>query len=509
MRALLLIISVSLLALTAACGRTAPEYNDAPPEIPPQDAIPPHNANNVTETSPAPTPAETPVPSPPGVSLPDVPLPDISLPFNTVASFLAYTQEMFDRDNGALWGFPFHVPILVVDPETRHVIANRADPAGYLTPFGDVFYGTLPDDVNVWAIGMLSYEYFGGKYWVVMSLHSLQLQHPIPETRLGRAAHYAMHWHQRCPDFFGGMAAFDNSHMNELEARISIRLEMNALTAAFRATGETRTAHVADALAIRAERRRIFGHAEDENRFINIEGLAMYTEMALPAASRAELRARVLRDMEIMTQQVRDVGLERVFGYHVGAMYAFLLSETNAPWKQNINLNADLGYMLKDAMGITELPPIEEVDLRRFGYNAISAEERQWADNRAQILAWLTEIFINQPTLIIYAGDLADEVGPAFFGHMSTFAEFGIITIGDTELSGSFGTLNLHSGYFRWQRAYPGFHMVTAQNLQIDGNRITAQGLNNNRRHSSWTMYLNEGYSIVEYGNGYRVVPSI
>lgn len=511
-RVLLLTMVILLLVLNAGCGRTTPEYDETSQVFFPEDSIAKYDTDAVVDSSPIDEPAtEEPAPAePPTLPLHEETvhvLPEVSLPFNTVASFLARTQEMFDRDDGALLGFPFHVPILVVDPVTRDAIANRADPAGYLTPFGDVFYGTLPEDVQVWAVGTLASEDFGGERWVVMSWQALQSHSAA--SRLAVVAHYAIHWHQGCVDFFGEWVAYDNSHMNEFEARVSIRLEMNALTAAFRATGDTRTARVADALAIRAERRRIFDRAGDENRFINHEGLAQFTEMALPAASPGALRTLVLDMMESMAFQVRDIGLERMFGYFVGAMYAFLLNETDTPWVQYINFHADLGYILKEALGIEAIPSIEEVDLTRFGYAAISREEREWADNRTQMINRLTEIFINQPTLIIYGNDLPGGFSLRMSGHVSNFAEFGMIIIGGTEFSGSFGTMNLRDGYFRrdvtdsdW------FFMMPAQNLEIDGNRITAYSMYGNRRHSNWTMYLNEGYSLIEYGNGFRVVRS-
>ncbi|MCL2203368.1 MAG: hypothetical protein FWB88_05475 [Defluviitaleaceae bacterium] len=490
-----LLLAVLLLTLCVGCSRSTAEYSEVPLSVSEDDTIPADDIYAVASPVEEPTPVKTPAPPPP----------EISLPFDTVATFLAHTQDMFDRDGGALWGFPFHVPIMVVDPVTRDAIANRADPAGYLAPFGDVFYGTLPEEVHVWAVGVVTASSFGGEEWVIMSWPTVQSRSAA--HRLGLAAHYAMHWHQRCADFFGGFVGFDNSHMNELEARMSIRLEMNALTTAFRATGDARRAYVADALAIRAERRRVFGHAEDENLFLNLEGLAQFTEMALPATSATALRARVLQEMESMAYQIRDVGLERMFGYFVGAMYAFLLNETDAPWARNVHNRADLGYMLKEAMDINELPPIETVDVTRFGYAAISREERQWADNRIQMLARLTGIFVNQPTLIIYESDLTAGISAGFSGHMVSFAEFGSIIIGGSDLTGSFGTLNLRSGYCRIDAAdATRFFMVPAQNLEMDGNRITSQSLYGNRRHSSWTMYLNEGYSIIEYGNGFRVV---
>ena len=78
--------------------------------------------------------------------------------------------------------------------------------------------------------------------------------------------------------------------MDELNARISVMLEMNALLAALGATGDDRLLAVHDALSIRAERRRDNpGIATGENAFEINEGTAVYTDTRMTLRDMADI----------------------------------------------------------------------------------------------------------------------------------------------------------------------------------------------------------------------------
>src|ERR1044071_3579677 len=89
-----------------------------------------------------------------------------------------------------------------------------------------------------------------------------------------------------------------NEHLDTLEGRIWIQLEWRALRRALEAGGRDRDEAIADALAFRRERRRLFPGAGDNERRDEIrEGLATYTGIAAWASSpeigRASCRERV------------------------------------------------------------------------------------------------------------------------------------------------------------------------------------------------------------------------
>ena len=73
-----------------------------------------------------------------------------------------------------------------------------------------------------------------------------------------------------------------NEHLDTLEGRISMQLEWRALRRAVESGGNDRAEAIADALAFRRERRRLFpGAADNERRDEIREGLASYTGVAV------------------------------------------------------------------------------------------------------------------------------------------------------------------------------------------------------------------------------------
>src|SRR5213595_2690755 len=82
-----------------------------------------------------------------------------------------------------------------------------------------------------------------------------------------------------------------NEHLDTLEGRVWIRLEWRALRRVLQSSGSDRAEAIADALAFRRERRRLFpGAADNEWRDEIREGLASYTGIAAWANSPADAK---------------------------------------------------------------------------------------------------------------------------------------------------------------------------------------------------------------------------
>jgi len=460
------LLLLSILFVATGCS-VAGEENNYEPDIPYQAVI--------EDTQPS-LPAELEPPAPP-------PLP---IPLNHAAQFFEEIDNLFDKDGGKLWGFYLHAPIIFVDPETRISVANRPDPDGILEKQGDVYVGLFPEELQVFD-AVVTFDYFGGKLWVVVPWPSIQ--HRNQEGRLFKLAHKVMHWHQHAflEDFHVG----SNSHMNEMEARISIRLEVNALIRAFHTTDEEgRLLAIADALSIRALRRQVFDAATSENRLEITEGLALYTEWALNISSRNNLVDMFNSFAEGM---VSGVNLENSFGYLSGALYAFLLNELDVPWKDGLNDDSDLGQILKEAMGITTVRDISEIDLSLYGYEQIEHEESEWAEIQNYTLNRVMESIQNHPTLQFHWGDY-EHYGVAFNGSRFSFADLGTVFRGNVEFLGSFGRLYVRNGELIFHN--DGFVMVVADDMEIENNLVTA-------RH--WTLELNDDYEVILYYDNFRV----
>jgi len=414
-----------------------------------------------------------------------------AIPLYEAAQLFFYLDDSFDHDNGAIWGIPLHAPILFYDTVSRELVANRHDPDGMLEKLGGVYLGVLPDDL-IFFDGVVTFSYFGGERWVMVPW--LLMDGNDMAYNLRMLSHKAFHWHQ--PLFLGELKILDNSHMNEIEARISIRLEINALIIALSMEGDAGLAAIHDALAIRAERRRVFGMEAEENAFELLEGLAQYIEWGLELE-----RVGNIMDMQLSEllrswaeSMVQGDNLERTYGYLSGALYAFLLNKADPSWMQTVHGDSDLGMMLKGAVGITTLLPIDEIALDRYGYTLISSQERTWVTTRERTMEQITESLENNPVLKFFF-DYVEIEGATIQGQWFTFPDFGAVSRGAPQLIGSFGRLSVTNGDLILSEI-EGAWMIVALDIEIGERRISGR---------TWLLELNDGYEVQRDGNDYVV----
>ncbi|UZJ65259.1 hypothetical protein OKW96_03165 [Sphingobacterium sp. KU25419] len=136
----------------------------------------------------------------------------------SVRLFFNELNEASDRAI-KLWNQDLYGPTLLIDPSTRKVYANESDNMGILKPAGDIYMGILPDEINISNTALD----WNGKRWAMIML-------PLPENkddRVNLLAHESFHRIQ--PDLGFALHNADNKHLDEMEGRISLRLEMEAL----------------------------------------------------------------------------------------------------------------------------------------------------------------------------------------------------------------------------------------------------------------------------------------
>jgi hypothetical protein len=127
-----------------------------------------------------------------------------------------------EADAGKLWGVSLCAPILFVDPQSRKVIANRADKEGRLTQAGTVFIGNLPAKITIANTAMS----WAGMKWTMVML-------PLPEDRHQRAALIAHElWHHAQDSIGLPSTSAPNNHLDSLEGRVWLQLEWRALISA-------------------------------------------------------------------------------------------------------------------------------------------------------------------------------------------------------------------------------------------------------------------------------------
>ncbi|MBX7248914.1 MAG: hypothetical protein K1X35_07655 [Caulobacteraceae bacterium] len=285
-----------------------------------------------------------------------------------------------------LWRRSLCGPILIVDPATRQVVANRPGPG--LTAAGGVFIGALPAELPVANTA----TDWNGRRWSMIMTGSLG-DDPLDRAQL------LMHesFHRIQAELGLPMRSPDIPYLSTTMGRAMLRLEWRALARALAAEDEgARLRAVADALAFRQFRRWTADGPEAERQLEINEGLAEYTGLKL--SGRADKAAWVAARLARME---RSDSYARSFAYGSGPAYGLLLDRYAPHWRDRIKGSDDLGLLLERAIGARRLGG--EVDVTqaqaRYGGEGIFREEygRQAAREQAAT-AW-TGRLVDGPVL--------------------------------------------------------------------------------------------------------------
>ena len=504
---LILIITATLL-LIAACGNGDQNYINYTPHIehePTAIQTPPPPAPSPPPV-PTPTPPEPPPPPPPPPPIPEHEVESV-IDFALAARLFAQANEIWDQDNGAFWGIPLHAPLAIAWYATRDVVASH--PMGqYLARqfVGEqtVYAGTLPDGIFVSNTTFNA----AGKEWGIMALCLMEYFGFDELEMLETLVHEGFHTVQRSIHHHTGAYGIRNGTSDR--ARRSYVLELAALVYAWNTTGETRLAAINDALYFRTARRAAYDVAADENQFQIGEGLVTYTATML-TRSREQIDALVVYWLYQLIN-LEGAGPQTVsswWAYYAGAMYAFLLDEFCPYWRTGrINRHTDLGQLLKDAVGITELTP--PTDTERFGTShVIAGIPAHMAQREEDILAALDAMQGQRIRLNVQHGYLrelteillvpADRYREAFNVTEPFLLDPFLFTAGTLECS--WGRLSLTDGHM-WQPCIAGnpaanrHYMLAAQSFTRAGSRVHGNG---------WVLELNDGWRLRPGNNLYIV----
>ena len=429
----ILLIICMLFALVACTNNNATQSDESSSSLPAESNTPPVSASPSVSASPTPTQS--------------VKTHESSIPLDLAAEYFDKVRAIWDEDDGKLWGVPLHAPLVFADTITRHLVADTQDPMGNLQRQGDVYVGVLPSSEDIYiSAGNHS---FWGLTWGMMPWDLVE--RASGETDIIEVlVHESFHAIQ---DIVVGEKGYTvlPPHMEQVDARISVMLELTALMTAIKASGDARKTAVHDALAIRYERRRQNPGADGpENHVEVIEGLADFTDMMLLGRSRAEM-------LEILEEMIEDAAGKRqglvLFGYISGALYGLLLEDTGGDWKKGLTGKTDLGALLQTHMGISELSSFERVNLEAYGYSEIDRTQRVWMENYKTLEAGAENALNHMPTQKILSGDYFIEWETAqieqFFIPHEHLDYDTLVFYGDFTVIGSYWRLEMHGGYMR------------------------------------------------------------
>ena len=271
-------------------------------------------------------------------------------------------------DAGALWGRSLCGPIVLVDRQTRLVIANDTVAGKHFLRLGDAYVTTLPPNQFV---ANTSFDW-GGRTWTMVAL-------PLPSDRYARTdllMHEVFHREQSAL----GLRQIDalNNQLDMRAGRTWLRLEYRAFAKALESLPDRTAArhHAESALIFRAERRAIYPGSDSLEATLEIqEGLPEYTGQRLAMQLTGEgvgRVARYVRDYEATPTFVR------AFAYGTGPAIGVLLDAFAPDWRTSVRTNRDIGALLAHAIHFQR-----PVNLTSIAHER--AQEYGWADvNRSE-----------------------------------------------------------------------------------------------------------------------------
>jgi hypothetical protein len=277
---------------------------------------------------------------------------------------------------------------------------------------------------------------------------------------------------------FMGMASDGfNEHLDTLEGRIWMRLEWRALHRALESSGNDRAEAVADALAFRRERRRLFpGAADNERRDEIREGLASYTGIAAWADSPADARRAAAVATAGGELQQSFVGN---FEAASGPAYGVLLDDLLPEWRRQLRDASDLGDLLASA---NNRPPTTDLAVATARYDGAALRTAEETRDRAQQVrvAELRARFVDGPVLTMPGtgsgtSDTTGSVG---------MPGIGTVFFNNYTLSARWGRLVANSGVLR---STDGSTVSVPVTGPLEGATLQGDG---------WTATLNSGWVV-------------
>jgi hypothetical protein len=354
-------------------------------------------------------------------------------------------RAMCARDRGRMWGISICGPTIIVDRQSRAVVANESAPA------------VLPKEIGIANTAVD----WNGKRWTMIVA-------PLPEDAFGRKmllAHESFHRVQKKIGF--PLTGPSNAHLDSVEGRYWLQLEWRALAKALRGDREA----VRDALAFRARRRSLFPDASTQERELEMnEGLAEYTGAAFAEPDvnkRAPHLIDKLRDAETTPTFVRS------FAYASGPAWGTLIEMKRARWTRTAKASDDFGNLAGDAWHVAPAGDAEARAAAYGGAELLIAERERDARKQAMMREFRAR-FIDGSHLTIPLRHMSFQFDP---NASQPFENFGTVYPTLT-LRDDWGTLVVRRGGA----------LIAADWMSIV---VPAEA------HDDYTLILNDGWSIV------------
>lgn len=238
-------------------------------------------------------------------------------------------DEALKKEKGQLWNHSLEGPLMLVNRDTRIIIANENNNSGELEKRENLFVGKLPENVN---IANTAFDW-NGKRWTMVAL-------PLPDIkqeRLNLLIHESFHRIQPAIEF-DSLSEIQSIHLDSKNGRIYLKLELEALKKAL-GSNEPEI-HIQNALIFRQYRYQNYPDSKKAENSLEInEGLAEYTGSILSQRKESDLTKHYISKIDWFFNMPTYV---RSFAYFTIPVYGYFLQRTDKDWNLKITNNTNL-----------------------------------------------------------------------------------------------------------------------------------------------------------------------
>jgi hypothetical protein len=401
-------------------------------------------------------------------------------------SCIIFFQEIEQATNQhqSLWNKNLYAPVLLVDPQTREIIANSQDSAGTLTAFKTAWTGKLPDKINISNTSI----HWNGTHWAMIML-------PLPKDKQARVnliAHELFHRAQRSLGFIAHNP--NNDHLDEKDARVYLRLELEALKNALVAGSIPQMKkHVANALAFRKHRYSLYPAADSTENLMELnEGICEYTGMMHSGRTPLETRNWFRQRIDAF---IKSPSYIRSFAYEAVPVYGYLLNSINGNWNKEINNATNLTAFFERSFDVqfpTDIKTHVTNNTQQYNGDSIIAQENARAEQIRKQKEAYVHMFLESPATEL---PLVNMNMSFDYTKMVSLNEKGMV-YPNIRITDKWGILTVTKGALisaDWSK------VRVSLPTNMDGNKISGDG---------WMLELSAGYALVKDAAGsYKLKP--
>jgi len=391
-------------------------------------------------------------------------------------------KEYLTKENGKLWSHQLYGPILLVNQNNRIIIANEKDEKGILSKQGQLYIGILPDEINISNTALN----WNGKRWTMVML-------PLPKDyneRLNLLIHELFHRIQPVIGF-ANLKTKQSNHLDDLNGRIYLKLELAALTKALESDStDVRQKDIRNALLFRHYRYKLYpGAKEAENTLDLLEGLAEYTGSILSGRTDKELKKHYVKAINDFYSYPTFV---RSFSYKTIPVYGYFMNLKNPNWNKEISKSTNLADFITTFFKVTIPSDLKDTinNIKaEYGFDKISTFEIKRYNERKKLMAEFETKFEKNPTLIIHFENMHIQFDPR---NIMPFKDLGTV-YPNLRITDNWGILTAKNGALlgkNWQK------VTVADPTEITDTIVKGDG---------WQLKLDKNWKLIKTGKNYTL----